>query len=365
MGLRGLWNLHIHEKWYRSCHPRGRTSPPEDKFTLQTIKKGAFLFSRWSVFDGFLAPTTIQVDLARIVELATLYSFGDGTNESNGEPLVSGILDIDFGMPTPMSRATGAILHRLHATDSPVFKMFSRAFLRLASWDFEVSYDSNVELPIIFASVPSWTCPRPDIYWFHRAPGSLTRHRTRVSVFLTNYSATQCSPGFRALARVLASYCWKKSQTHRETRNHSIPTKILKQCLHISEPQDAVALSQASFVAGHCYYATIPQIKDLVIRDFDSSIPCCGKREEGLCCSECCSWQHIECICTSSQVQSLRTRGRDHYLFARCREGTTCTVLDPGRINRTSSRKIRQGYRVTVGCLEKVFHLRLSKPARL
>ncbi|KAB8230964.1 uncharacterized protein BDW43DRAFT_283859 [Aspergillus alliaceus] len=41
MGLRGLWNLHIHEKWYRSCHPRGRTSPPEDKFTLQTIKKGS------------------------------------------------------------------------------------------------------------------------------------------------------------------------------------------------------------------------------------------------------------------------------------------------------------------------------------
>lgn len=50
---------------------------------------------------------------------------------------------------------------------SRVFNAFNRAILRLASWDFVVSYDCDVALPINHSSIPSWQFPEEERYWFH------------------------------------------------------------------------------------------------------------------------------------------------------------------------------------------------------
>ncbi|KAJ5135371.1 uncharacterized protein N7515_004649 [Penicillium bovifimosum] len=101
---------------------------------------------------------------------------------------------------------------------------------------------------------------------------------SRSLVLLFNYSATQCSSGFRALAWVLTSNCWKKPRAHREKWPVDVPPEIVQMILHKLEPRDAVASSQASFAAEQCYYASESQFKDIDVRNFKSSIPCCGKR---------------------------------------------------------------------------------------
>ena len=88
--------------------------------------------------------------------------------------------EIDFGIPTPMNELQErfftdfVLMWRFYVDDpstwgyhSPVFKVLCIAFLRLAAWDFEVSFDSNVELPLSFASIPLWRYPDVNVYWFH------------------------------------------------------------------------------------------------------------------------------------------------------------------------------------------------------
>ncbi|RMZ41871.1 hypothetical protein CA14_011284 [Aspergillus flavus] len=402
MGCRGLWNLDIQGKWYRSYHPRAQISHPDDKRTLRRVREvldkptdlkgwvlspclspihsnldyvytidldaGVFIISLWGKPDGTLVPTAIRIDLARFHEEdfsilinhplpRPAYLVVDNTSVADGsqyEPLGSETLTFDFGIPTPMNELqellfTDFVFHwRFHIDDpltwrysSTVFKLLCIALLRLAAWDFE--------LPISFSSIPSWRHPEADIYWFHgylivlhedirseaMISGAILKAKSYINnleyecnevhlilmspfhvafvkllhgtvmaskslALLTNVSANQCSPGFRALVRVLTSDCRIKSRAYRETWKYDIPPEILQRLLYASEPRDAVAFSQASFVAEQCYYASIPQIKDIVVQTFKSSIPCCGKpgglKEEGVCCSKCYSWQHIGCV---------------------------------------------------------------------
>lgn len=180
---------------------------------------------------------------------------------------------------------------------------------------------------------------------------------------LSNHSATHCSSGFRALSRVLTSTCWKKPRDHKEKWPVNMPPEVVQMILHRLEPRDAVAFSQASLAAEQCYYASESQFKNIDIQTFKSSIPCCGKRTgletHGICCFECHAWQHLECIGLEDHPSS------DYrYVCIGCQE-RACTVLDPGRINRFSCRKIREGCQVRAEGLVQSLQLRLSKPAHL
>lgn len=179
---------------------------------------------------------------------------------------------------------------------------------------------------------------------------------------LSNYSATRCSPGFRALSRVLTSSCWKKPHAHREKWPVSLRPEIVRMILHELEPRDAVAFSQASFAVEQCYHASDSQFKNIDLRSFKSTIPCCGKRTgletHGICCSKCHAWQHLECVGLENNPSSHQ------YVCASCQE-IGCMILDPGGINRFSSRKIREGCQVKVGGFVKLLQLRLCKPSHL
>jgi hypothetical protein len=404
------------------------------------IDAGTLTISSMSEWRGLLAPSpSLPLDLAEIYETYSIdgwtvrkprYMFGEDIRESNeAQAKQFETFEMDLGIPSPMNELQGrfftdlVFVWRFWIDDpstwrynSPVFRVLCAAFLRLAAWDFEVSFDSRcseVELPIDATSIPLWSYPDTDIYWFHgylvvlqeslqsdaminkaisKAKsyiGTLDtrpRHgKTRLIcislrqvvfvelsqeaalaskslVLLSSSSATQCSPGFRALARVLTSNCWKP-HAYREKWPVNMPPEIIEMIFSKMEPGDAVAFSQAFSVAEQCYYASEFQFKNIDVQSFESSIPCCGKRTRlethGICCSECYSWQHLECL--GLENDSSSSKGR--YVCLDCQEREM--VLDPGGINRFSCRKVREGCQVRANGLLKSLQLRLSKPAHL
>ncbi|KAJ5338984.1 hypothetical protein N7452_005712 [Penicillium brevicompactum] len=211
-------------KWYRLYHPRGRISPPDDESTLRIIKHlcdkpdnlegwepvpfsspihsnldyiytvnidaGTLTISLWGEIDGLLAPSAVQMDLTKIHEISSINyhlmrkpqcMLGEYIPESNkAQAKQFETFEIDFGIPTPMNELQGqfftdlVFIWRFHIDDPltwrynfPIFRVSCVAFLRLAAWDFEVSFDCNVELPISFASIPLWSYPDADVYGFH------------------------------------------------------------------------------------------------------------------------------------------------------------------------------------------------------
>lgn len=313
------------------------------------IDSGTLTISLWSELDGLLALSAARMDLAKIHETSSInyhivrkppYMFHEYICESNKTQAKQfETFEMDLGIPTPMNELQGrfftdlVFIWRFYVDDpltwkydSPVFRVLSVAFLRLAAWDFEVSFDCNVELPISFASIPLWSYPDADIYWFHgylvvlqddlgtnaMINGAVSKAKSYIDntrlkydnvrlivisprhlvfvelsregvlaskslMLLSNYSAAQCSSGFRALARVLTSNCWKKPRDHREKWPVNMPPEIFQMILHELEPRDAVAFSQASFAAEQCYYVSESQFKNIDVLSFESSIPCCGK----------------------------------------------------------------------------------------
>ncbi|KAJ5739566.1 hypothetical protein N7533_012350 [Penicillium manginii] len=363
-------------KWYRLSRAQGRMSPPADDSTVHTvihlcnnlkpenlqrwepvpfpspmhssldwiytvdIDAGTLTISSMSEWRGLLAPSpSLPLDLAEIYETYSIdgwtvrkprYMFGEDIRESNeAQAKQFETFEMDLGIPSPMNELQGrfftdlVFVWRFWIDDpstwrynSPVFRVLCAAFLRLAAWDFEVSFDSRcseVELPIDATSIPLWSYPDTDIYWFHgylvvlqenlqsdaminkaisKAKsyiGTLDtrpRHgKTRLIcislrqvvfvelsqeaalaskslVLLSSSSATQCSPGFRALARVLTSNCWKP-HAYREKWPVNMPPEIIEMIFSKMEPGDAVAFSQAFSVAEQCYYASEFQFKNI------------------------------------------------------------------------------------------------------
>lgn len=232
---------------------------------------------------------------------------------------------------------------------SRVFNAFSSAILRLASWDFEISSDTDVPLPICHSSIPGWQFPEDNRYWFHgflimlkpdlespellrtavgeakgfinssnRIPrraraifispnhvafADLSKDTISCSVplpLLIDSAATECSPGFRLLAQVLSSSSSGTIYDDREKWDFTLPPEVMSQVLHSSEPRDAVSFAQASFKVQRWYYASVPQLSDVSIPSLDISIPCCGNRtgleDSGLKCRRCFRWQHQACL---------------------------------------------------------------------
>ncbi|PYI04676.1 hypothetical protein BO78DRAFT_319850 [Aspergillus sclerotiicarbonarius CBS 121057] len=472
MGCRGLWNLRVNGQWYRSCHPRGRISSPDHPITVKTIKqlcdapdkldgweKAPFpgpldsdfdwvytvdlevrtlTVSFWDSAGGNLKPVAVRLDLATVCQASTLsiddlrqlprlWPMEDHNKASEPESrgMVPGQLHLDFGLPTPLNEVQARFFidciypWRYYIDDpltwhyqSPVFNLMSIALLRLAAWDLEVSFDCDVELPIRFYSIPSWSYPRDNIYWFHgflvilhgniesqamissavmkaqpyiENPASQGRDVrmiiispnhvafaelsnntlscTRNLVLLSDLSATQCSPGFRALSRILTSDCWQKSKMDRETWQHKIPFEMLQLIMQKLEPRDAVAFSQASFTAERCYYASLPQLGDMGVRTSPLLVPCCGRRggleEGGIVCSTCYAWMHSDCI--DGQGQAFI----DQYVCANCQTGESSAGHHPGGIQRDSRRKRRPGCQVRLEGSSKLLQVRLLKPAHL
>lgn len=403
---------------------------------------GFFIISLWDE----LTPSAIRIDLARIHEAPESfitcplqqhprYVSGDDdetdtceSQKTQVETPVSRVLDIDFGVPSPLNELQGQLftdfvfVWRSYIDDpltwrysSPVFNVLCTAILRIAAWDFEVSFDPNVELPVSFASIPLWKYPDADIYWFHgylvvlqgdvgsEAATSRAilkarlytqdtgfKHRDVYMILLsprhvafielsndeilvssslsllTNCSAAQPSPGFRALARVLTSDCWKKSLAHRERWGFSFPPEILHLILDEMEPRDAVAFAQASLLAEQYYYASVSQFKNVDVRSFKLSVPCCGERngleENGVCCTRCHCWRHLGCV----RLENMLPSKEEEYVCTSCLDIAFAAALDPGGINRVSRRRNREGSKIKVGdSAVKSLQLRLAKPSHL
>lgn len=465
---------HFLGKWFRHCHPQARTSSPGEEATLQKIKQiqeghdkscnweevpfpspphssldyvytvdldaASMTISTWTKTDGII-PSIFRVRLADVYEpsdlsLVSLLQKADRplerclklAYERPTESVDSKKLQIDISTPTPLNELqfrcfTDFIFqwrfyiddHTLWKYPSTLLNTFVIAILRLAAWDLEITherFDSQVELPVDFRSVPGWESPETQIFWFHRflvivcdtldTKSSMTaavlqakdffndysRKREKIRLILislhyvafvelspefmmsseilplvTNTSAEQCSPGFRALTHILTSSCWKESLVRRERWGIDIPPEIFDMMLKALTPRDILTFSQCSLAVEQWYYSSIPQLGDFRVQHFDSSVPCCGyldKMESAVCCSSCYVWKHTKCI----GLVGIPTDRQ--YICRDCHENTHFPSLVPGGINGTSRRKRREpGCRIRVAGHPKVLGLRLSLPTHL
>ncbi|PWY75224.1 hypothetical protein BO94DRAFT_568584 [Aspergillus sclerotioniger CBS 115572] len=459
MGCRGLWNLLI-----------STTNPSQDNGIAPVITLGESPLSRspsfgfrlglhrgfvaniliitfWDELDGNLMPKPVCLELATAYQATSLciddlrqrprYSPTDNlisASESECTGVAPEQLHIDFGPPTPLNELQARFFidfifpWRYYIDDpmtwhyqSPVFNCMCIAILRLAAWDLEISSDPDVELPISFASIPSWTYPKENIYWFHgyliilhpniSSPPMLrsallkaqnhtstpisqgriihsiiisphhiafselshtTLKSTRPLALLSNQSATHCSPGFRILSQILTSTCWLKSPTHLESWPYHLPPEILHLIIQNLPPRDTISLSQASLTASKCYYTSpsISQFRALTIQNYSLLIPCCGNRTDlNITCSICHSWHHSHShshpTCTPHQTQAhqLSSSSSDNQsIRPPCNSSPDLT---PGGIQRTSRRIWRQGSQVRIHDCAKVLQPRLYQPAHL
>jgi hypothetical protein len=294
--------------------------------------------------------------------------------------------------------------------------------LRLAAWDFEISSKWEIaKLPLDAETFPSWDSPPTEIYWFHEflvvlcedlgRPLSISAAVSRVKEFvghskgrgnelncifislddiafikvsaheircstvfplLTNFSATECSAGFRILTYFLTSPEVKERErkrnlTAREASSIVLPAEVLGMVLNSVPPYDIVSFAQASFMVENWYYSSLPQLPNMAIHHLDVSIPCCGRREnskgeEGLFCYGCYTWQHVECLSPSQRTP------QKCYICSKCRlskdHAGAQPKLAPGAIGRANRRYDRpDGCRVIIWGQEKVLQLRVSAPA--
>ncbi|TVY35097.1 hypothetical protein LSUB1_G006633 [Lachnellula subtilissima] len=302
---------------------------------------------------------------------------------------------------------------------STLFRRLCNAFLRLAAWDFEISSDSNIpKLPLGAVTFPGWNSPPTEVYWFHRYlvvlcedlgtsssisaavsratsfVGNLegrgnevscifisladiafvqiaadTVHCSTVFPLLTNSSATECSAGFRILTYFLTSPCIKDRERNlaaREVSSIALPTEVFDMVLNAVAAYDIVSFAQASFKVEDWYYASLPQLPDIAIHHFDVSVACCGqtnsKGKEGLCCSDCYKWRHLEYLDPSER------RPEECYICSKCRlsreQVGPRSKLIPGALGRANRRGPRpDGCRVMMRKQEKLLQLRVSAPA--
>lgn len=350
----------------------------------------------------------------------------NSTTDIHIKPTVTGTLKMTFGIPSPMNELQAqffidfVFLWRFYIDDpltwkitSPIFKVIMIAFLRLAAYDFVISDTEDVasELPISFSSIPSWTYPESDTFWFHgylitlqedtTSNMTITKAMAKAKIhtegsrleptrlillspqsvafaeychelflvskpltFLSHLSATQCSPGFRALARIFTSGCWREFPLHGEKSLLSeaeVPPEIFHMIVQEMDPHNMISFAQASFAAQICYYNSLGQFKHTTVERLELSIPCCGQRigleESGVRCSQCYSWQHMECV----GLEKIN----DEYLCKICLESTIPGTLEPGGINGFSRQKSRNGCQLRFKGSPRLLQLRVTKPARL
>ncbi|KAJ5915581.1 hypothetical protein N7466_011514 [Penicillium verhagenii] len=408
------------------------------------------VISFWKIHKGSQIPVSIQLSLDTLYDSNAIDTMGyisdvekgplprpgeletpsstkkSNTNDLNIKSRITGALNINFGPPSPTNDLQAqfftdfVFIWRSYIDDPlawkttcPVFKVIMIAILRLAACDFEVSDVDDVtsELPISFSSIPSWTYPKSDTFWFHGylvilqedivsntaimqamvktklhtegsqleptrlillSPQSVafaeySRDSFLVSgalTLLSNLSATQCPPGFHNLARVFTSGCWRSFTSNGERTllsESDVPIEIFHMIFQELEPRDMISFAQASFAAEICYYTSMGQFKHTTVEKFEYLIPCCGQRiglvESGVCCSNCYLWQHMECIGLEKFV--------DNFVCTPCLESTSPGPLEPGGIQSFNRGKARGGCQVTFMGSPKLLQLRVTKPAHL
>ncbi|KAL4782162.1 hypothetical protein BJX76DRAFT_359242 [Aspergillus varians] len=452
-------------RWYRYYHPRTQITPPDHPATSQKIKdfiKKLDSLDGWepvpcpspllsslayvytidqdadtltiSTWGNTLTPTATIVNLTSALEATclpledfvpvstVLSDDGACVDKTSTEISITGVLEIDFGKPTPMNELQEqfltdfVFLWRFYIDDpqswyygSPAFRLLCMAFLRLASWDFEVSDsdDYNNQLPIHFASVPRWSYPKEDVFWFHgflvvlnpnldsestkseavsKSQYFLGKTRLHDPVrlilispkhvafveldngdilatsclpLLTNASASGCASGLRSLTRVLTSECWKNTHRNRERWRFHLPPEILQAIMDHVSPRDAVAFAQASFDAerNHHYFVftiseNVPEAVPRILEDSLSTFHYLPLRDFLETVSGCLDKATLpeDSQSNSSQQDS----GTDHESENMEWEDTSESGLNPGEsvINvheciRADLRKARQaGFRV-------------------
>ncbi|KJK67175.1 Rhodanese-like domain protein [Aspergillus parasiticus SU-1] len=250
------------------------------------------------------------------------------------------ILQLEFGIPTAMNELQERIftdfLFRWNRYLDPSdwgytnrdFKSLSMALLRLTAWDFEVTSGTRTHMGK--AILEQWQYPKTEVFWFHgflvviqedirpvsmksiailkariyldhngtngHVPRLILLSPTHVAfvelgkdgdwcsnslLLVTSSSAAWCSPGFRALSRVLSSnYQTPIGDTAAQFEKWrvALPFEILHMILKLCEPRHAVSFAQASVAVEKCCYTSIPQFKDLAVREYVLPIPCCASR---------------------------------------------------------------------------------------
>ncbi|KAJ5618678.1 Zinc finger FYVE/PHD-type [Penicillium herquei] len=288
----------------------------------------------------------------------------------------------------------------------PVFRSFSRAFLCLAAWDFEVTKGLKEPRPSR-SSFPEWKYPENDVYWFHgvlvilnddiSSPGMIDlalekgkgfvdesclhrkvrcvllspMHTVLCEIFeqtiattkpfplVTSFAREETSPGFRLLAHVFSTNCFKSNYASSERFCSRLPREILLSILQESAPKDTVALAQASFKMEELYYASLPQLP--YIKDVENmflSVPCCWKRinpNEGVVCCQCLTWQHRTCI------DDAEDTGKD-WTCLRCQEGVNRFKLKPAGIYQYHHNGMRTPHFVLTPTGVKALQLPVRKP---
>ncbi|KAE8154314.1 hypothetical protein BDV25DRAFT_147939 [Aspergillus avenaceus] len=468
MGTRGLWNLRVNGRWYRSYHSRMRITPPDNEYTLERVRKlldkietidsweaipfpspihftidyvltvncdeGTFTVSLRRTVNDVSTPMEIRLntDSLRTATAETvrhMLSSPQHIQDRIPTPIVdiqaqqsiTGILELRFGSPTGLNEIQERMFTDLVFTwrfhiDYPLtwsyncaaFRVLTMAFLRIAAWDLEVTSNDAPDLPIGYTSIPSWSSPVMNVFWFHgylvvlqadikpdamrcRAiekakaylgkPMISSRNLSLIlmspyhvafaqlsqdSVLCTdsltlvaNPSAIRCSPGFRALSRVLTHQSWTKPNLCRESWQFGLPVELLQMIFRASHPRDTVALAQSSFSTQRHYYNMVPQFGDLTVQTFKSSIPCCGQRvslgPNDVSCSSCYAWQHLKCA-------GLTSHPGDGYICSNCQEGGANSGHIPGWIHATSRRHEREGIPVLINGSVKTLKQRTSKP---
>lgn len=333
-------------------------------------------------------------------------------------------LDLYPGPPTALNELQFQLCRNFcfiwrHFIDDPTtwrypsmgFNTIAIGLLRIAAWDLEVSSDTEIDYPANGINYPRWEAPKTDIFWFHgylvllrkdvNTKGSIwtaiskARHFlggsrqdpirliilsfqhiafvelssksvscSRILPLIVNTSVLQCSPGFRLLCYILSSYCWKPSLAGREHLGVGLPLEIQYLVLGFCAPKSALALSQSSFIFEERYYTTIPQIQDLLPRNFNNSVICCGKKDglqDGyIYCPRCYTFKHAKCV----GLKSGR-RENPEVICSDCQDEKLCTKIIPGGINRTTRRDPGPDFEVSVAGSPKTLRLRLSKPSHL
>ncbi|KAE8332555.1 hypothetical protein BDV39DRAFT_216654 [Aspergillus sergii] len=199
MVTRGLWNLHVDGKWYRSFHPPwGSITSPDSPATLKAIRNiiSATTFNDW---EPVPFPTPLHIDLDYVYNIdknlgiltITQWSGADDPSLITVEAVLRNVEDfleqystqddqtqsfaalkVDIGTPSSLNElqfgffTDFVFLWKIYFDDvaswvgEPLLNTLAIGILRIAAWDFEVLLDTDTEeVPIKFYSVPK--CP-PD-----------------------------------------------------------------------------------------------------------------------------------------------------------------------------------------------------------
>lgn len=99
------------------------------------------------------------------------------------------------------------------------------------------------------------------------------------------------------------------------------------------------------------------------MRSYGLSIPCCGQRsfleQHGVCCSNCYSWQHLECVGLTEWSPN------NQYVCWEREKITNDVTLDPGGIHRKCRQTLRTSCRFKVGNSEKHLRLHINDPSHV